>query len=125
MILSQSASPHNASHTLNILSVSICSILPTLLNPAAIPHFYESRHPLNNSQLNECPNHLFLPRLTTSALDKSKARHWRSSLSLPGCKNLHCVFYSSMILHPHISPSHCTLYRLCKFSAFVDHVSTP
>ena len=125
MKLSQSASPHNMSHTLNTLSVSICSCLHTSTLLLHGTTFLRKPTP-NNSQIyapNECPNHLYLPRLTTSALDKSKAGYWR--LSLPGCTNSHCVFYHSTILYPHISPSYCTLCRLCRFLTFVDHVSTP
>ena len=114
-----------------ITPATLWTLSPCLSAPSCLHCCYATflRKPTpNNSQLyvpNECTNHLYLPRLATSALDKSKARHWRSSL--PGCKNLHLkiyFFYTSTRLHPHISPSYCTLYRLCKFSAFVDHVST-
>ena len=68
-----------------------------------------------HSSRSRCPNHLNLPCFTTSATQ------WTPK----DCTNHRFAFYPSTTLHTSTSPSYTLLSRLCRFSAFIAHVSFP
>ena len=72
-------------------------------------------HPIIHTLCSICPNHLNLPCLTTS-----------TTLCIPKRLQIHTALsIHGDTLHIHLTIIRSVLSRLCRFSAFITHVSVP
>ena len=99
------AHPYHSSH---ILSKSSCTS-----HPCHPPHFYRPT-----------PNHFhsYLPHAQTTSIYQTSLPQPRSEHPKDYTRP-HFASYLSETHHTSISPSYAVLPRLCRFSAFIAHVS--
>ena len=89
--------------------------LPAHLTPATTT-FLQADTQLSSLVLSTCPNHLNLPRLTTSSTLCTPKRLYKSTLRLLSVSNTP---------HIHLTIIRSVLSRLCRFAFFIAQVSVP